>query len=364
MSGAQVVTEALRWVAAPAQRAWLGDSVPVRQSLTYLWGCGESCRSNSALVDVMSKLARLKRGLMARFSELGMPVQNTTWGATAHIQVADAEEAAAPAPPPAARSFEVESVAVLGSSPIVRVDPAAVAWPSGPDDPGGERAMAMAYANGTTMVSTSGGRTWSRATGGVRFIPGNGHGVQNATSVRNVGGGAGMPEGFTCTTSPCKPATGPFRTDYAETATIDPATQTFSWGVDRATADQAVWQSPPHPVVDWNPGAGGMVSLGGGAFLGTPVVWYADGPTKVPQGPPPNWGACCNSTVLAYISRDGKHFSYRSEIASKATVLQRWPTLEGPNENDVVLLPNRSILCIMRKDGGDGPTSALLAGIR
>ena len=61
--------------------------VEVQSSLTYMWGCGGGCRSTSALVDVDSDLARLKFGLMDHFSQLGMGVERTAWGGTAHVQV-------------------------------------------------------------------------------------------------------------------------------------------------------------------------------------------------------------------------------------------------------------------------------------
>ena len=57
-NGALAVEEALRWVAT--QRSWLNEAIPVRQALRYMWGCGPACKSTSALVDVESKLARMK----------------------------------------------------------------------------------------------------------------------------------------------------------------------------------------------------------------------------------------------------------------------------------------------------------------
>ena len=61
-TGSLAVAEARRWVALPAQRSWLGSAIPVRQALRYMWGCGPSCKSTSALIDVDSQLARLKYG--------------------------------------------------------------------------------------------------------------------------------------------------------------------------------------------------------------------------------------------------------------------------------------------------------------
>ena len=80
-SGDQV--ERFRSVYAAAHDA---SEVAVRDVLTYVWGCGPACTSTAALVDVTSRLAQLKYGLMAHFEAKGMAVDKSLWGATAHIQ--------------------------------------------------------------------------------------------------------------------------------------------------------------------------------------------------------------------------------------------------------------------------------------
>ena len=58
----------------------------VQGALTHLWGCGPSCHSTSALLDVDSPLARLKFDLMEHFARLGVPVDTSVWGGTPHMQ--------------------------------------------------------------------------------------------------------------------------------------------------------------------------------------------------------------------------------------------------------------------------------------
>eukprot|EP01063_Lacrimia_lanifica_P037913 TRINITY_DN7935_c0_g1_i1.p4 TRINITY_DN7935_c0_g1~~TRINITY_DN7935_c0_g1_i1.p4 ORF type:complete len:211 (+),score=81.82 TRINITY_DN7935_c0_g1_i1:91-723(+) len=64
-------------------------SVPVRESLTYMWGCGDACigATESALVDVDSPLAKMKYALMDHFDQQGYQVDRRAWGATAHVKI-------------------------------------------------------------------------------------------------------------------------------------------------------------------------------------------------------------------------------------------------------------------------------------
>ena len=77
----EAVSEAISYAAAHD-----ASEVAVRDVLTYVWGCGPACTSTAALVDVTSRLAQLKYGLMAHFEAKGMAVDKSLWGATAHIQ--------------------------------------------------------------------------------------------------------------------------------------------------------------------------------------------------------------------------------------------------------------------------------------
>ena len=80
-SCSQVVSESLAY----AREQGVGTVHPF-DALTFMWGCGSSCTSSAALVDVSSPLAALKYGLMAHFEASGLPVDVSLWGATAHIQ--------------------------------------------------------------------------------------------------------------------------------------------------------------------------------------------------------------------------------------------------------------------------------------
>ena len=267
----------------------------------------------------------------------------------------------------------------VGSSPKVRLDTATVSWPAATtdeeEDGGGPAAagMAISWANGTTMETVDGGRTWHRDPSGVRFIPGNGHGVKNGRTISSVDG-AGVPNGYTSCRHelPCAanfhgiggkrcpsdtptclgyaygkhlgfcynlslcdprsqspPLSGHFITNYTLAASADPVSRAFKFWVNRTAAGQTSWGPPPHPVVEFSAGSGGMADLGGGRFLATPVVWYSAGALKMPN----TGGPCCNNTVVAYLSTDaGRTFHFRSEIANKAQVNARWPSVEGPNE--------------------------------
>ena len=82
LSCAQAIEQAMQH----AKRA-NASLINVSSSLTHMWGCGPTCASTSALVDVDSDLAKLKYGLMTHFEATsGMEVDTSLWGATAHIQ--------------------------------------------------------------------------------------------------------------------------------------------------------------------------------------------------------------------------------------------------------------------------------------
>ena len=91
-------------------------------------------------------------------------------------------------------------------------------------------------------------------------------------------------------------------------------------------------------------GSGGVAPLDetGDAFIATPWIWYSDGPIKP--------GHCCNGSVVAYVTADrGRTWAVTSTIASKQSVNKRWPSDEGPNENDVVLLRDgKTVFCVIR----------------
>ena len=79
-------------------------------------------------------------------------------------------------------------------------------------------------------------------------------------------------------------------------------------------------------------------------------IWYADSAIVEPGK------RCCNGSVVAYVTEDrGATWEFVSTVAAKKSLPPVWSSEEGPNENDVVLLKDkRTILAVIRKDGGDG----------
>jgi hypothetical protein len=63
---------------------------------------------------------------------------------------------------------------------------------------------------------------------------------------------------------------------------------------------------------------------------------------------------------VTYVTNDaGETWNFQGEIASKQRI-GGFNSEEGPNENDIVLLKdNKTLLCIIRKDGGDGSPGEL-----
>ena len=96
-NGQFVLDEAARWLAKSEQRNKYLDTISVLSELTVMWGCGNDCASNSALVNVDSDLAKLKFALMKHFQQTkltGGVVSTALWGGTAHIQTVFPERSA------------------------------------------------------------------------------------------------------------------------------------------------------------------------------------------------------------------------------------------------------------------------------
>lgn len=112
------------------------------------------------------------------------------------------------------------------------------------------------------------------------------------------------------------------------------------------------------------------VSCGSGAHLfGCPFRTDGIGHVKLPDGSlvmsiVVYWGGAHASTnktvrdvatsVVAFRSHDGYSWQYAGTILDAAGL----PTSEeGPNQNDIVLLAdNRTLMCVMRVDSGEGPS--------
>jgi hypothetical protein len=127
-----------------------------------------------------------------------------------------------------------------------------------------------------------------------------------------------------------------------------------NFSLDNQPGSQTTWEAPPQgSMVLFSPGSGGAVAMDntGNNYIATPWVWYGDAPLPKTAG-----AMCCNGSVVAYVTADGgKTWTFRSEIASKQSIIAAgFASEEGPNENDVVRLKDGSLLVVIRKDGGDG----------
>ena len=236
----------------------------------------------------------------------------------------------------------VESVVLVGHSPATRGDPVAVSWPAARADD----AIVLCSANGTLRLSTSGGRSFDSRemrVGGLTESP-VGH-----DTLRTIFG-SGVPQGYLVA-----PAAGPWATRTVWFYHVDRVAKNVTFHTDTAAGSQAHWEAPPREVIMFNLGSGGVAALdsSGLNYLATAAVRY--GTKELPGAT--HRGHCCNDTVLTYLTSDGgKHWRYHSTIATKQSInAAGFPSQEGPNENDLVLLPdNKTLFCVIRRDGGDG----------
>jgi hypothetical protein len=243
----------------------------------------------------------------------------------------------------AAPQVKVESVVLLGHSPATRFDPVAVSWPAASADD----AIVLCAANGTLRLSTSGGRSFESRemiVGGLTESP-----IGHDDTLRTIRG-SGVPQGYLVA-----PTAGPWATQTVWFYHVDRVAKNVAVHTDTATRSQAHWEAPPYEVIMFNLGSGGVTALdsSGLNYLATAAVRY--GTEELPG--PTHRGHCCNNTVLVYRTSDGgRHWKYHSTIASKQSInAAGFPSQEGPNENDLVLLPdNKTLFCVIRRDGGDG----------
>ena len=250
----------------------------------------------------------------------------------------------------------VESVVRVAESRFNRADPVATSFPA--VDPDDALVLCGSNADDMLMISTDGGRSFARH---VQWV--NGHVSSSLPHIQDiannlVGGGNrrrttrgdGVPQGYQK-----HPFHGPWVTNRTGILTADQIARTVTFHTDETPDTQAHWSAPPHELVMFSLGAGGVTPLDrtGHNFLATAALRY--GTRGLPGRD--HRGQCCNNSVVAFATTDGgKHWAFRSTIASKESInAAGWPSLEGPNENDVVLLAdNVTIFSIIRKDGGDG----------
>lgn len=252
--------------------------------------------------------------------------------------------------------MSVESVVRVAESRFNRADPVAASFPS--DNPDEAMVLCGSNADNTLMISTDGGRSFEQH---VQWVDGHvssslDHIADIANNLvgdqgwRRTTRGDGVPQGYQK-----HPFHGPWVTNRTGIVVADWTARNITFHTDETAGIQAHWSAPPHELVMFSLGAGGVTALDhtGQNFLATAALRY--GTRGLPgRG---HRGHCCNNSVVAYATTDGgKHWTYRSTIASKESVnAAGWRSLEGPNENDVVLLAdNVTLFSVIRKDGGDG----------
>jgi hypothetical protein len=270
-------------------------------------------------------------------------------------------------PEPKSSRFEnVRDTSVTFSSPTStghsaesRRDPILLSLPDATDDAAHVLCTGVdLLTNQTTFVeSKDSGSTWFPASKSVAAA-GYGWSVGVGIQSGHVSGSVnGIPSGYIKNQSLM---VGPWKAPRRLTYSINSTDNTFtvvtestpSTATSTSNASTSLWERTPHPVGLLAFDSGGVTWLGGTTYLATVWVWYSPLPLKVNHGNP-----CCNGSVVAYISIDkGETWKYQSEIASKQSMNQLgFASQEGPNENDVVLLQDgRTILCVLRVDGGDG----------
>lgn len=192
----------------------------------------------------------------------------------------------------------------------------------------------------TMVVSDDGGTTWRPAS---KLVADAGDGwragvIDGQGSV--AGSVYGIPQGYLKNVTP-----GPWRAMKRWVYSIDDNTI----NVRSDASVNVTWGATARPVGLLSFSSGGVAYLGGQSYIATPWIWYADEPIVEPGQ------HCCNGSIVAYITEDdGLTWRFLSEIASKQR-MGGFPSEEGPNENDVVMLrDNKTLLCVFRKDGGDG----------
>ena len=217
----------------------------------------------------------------------------------------------------------IRSVSLVGRSTKHRLDPTAISFPASSAD----NAVAMCTANGTIFKTLNGGKSWTRCLKGCG-VPENAIATGPGGRVLRAIVGPGVPSGYTAGEgAQGQPWKGPFASRSLEIFQYNRGQLNMT--VSEDPADQVHWAAPPHPVVLFSPGSGGSAALDGSGqrFIATPWLWYGDAPLAQPAGK-----ACCNGSVVAYVSDDsGKHWQFRSEIASKQTLNRmKLASEEGP----------------------------------
>eukprot|EP00039_Didymoeca_costata_P030433 m.29518 g.29518 ORF g.29518 m.29518 type:complete len:419 (+) comp8110_c0_seq1:134-1390(+) len=240
--------------------------------------------------------------------------------------------------------FEPQSVALFAHSPASRSDPnCLVSFLQSQSEVDEDGAFVFGSSAGANKVSKDGGTTWSTVDIDVEL----GMCTTGPTTLAPDGNiqVRGLFEGVKLGYLP-SPEQGPWVSKGHYLMTLNTEQEKLSI-IQQSGND--TWAETPHPIVLLAPESGGVSRMSNGGLIATPWIWYSN------EAIPKPGSVCCNGSVVAYVSEDnGATWQFKSTIASKQH-MGGFPSEEGPNENDVVLLKDgKTILCVIRKDGGDG----------
>jgi len=299
-------------------------------------------------------------------------------------------------------SVTFESVGLVNSAirwpngqEAFRSDPSALSFihPSGDPD----RAVVLVFSSDGAASTNTGGRSWetvgkfghltpSKTVGqdlaldGWLTIPGkDARGVYRRSIAADIREAAtwGQTKVVPLAPGPWKSA-GEFvtRPNWAATRANESTTTTVDGGATHIDTYQPATGGPEpgSPLVFLSFASGGVAGpLPDGTFVATPSIRYSRKSDYAQQindcnplsTPPHNASDSYCESVVAFVSdTTGRNWTMRSTIASPRDMIKGNPRLprcpaggceEGPSENDItVLRDGRTLLNVMRIDGGDG----------
>lgn len=234
-----------------------------------------------------------------------------------------------------------------GHSTQPRRDPELLTLPSSSVTTSALLVTGVVNGKDTWVVSSDGGTTWSAAAEAISAA-GAAFAIPTAASPSGIQGNIeGLVNGYLKNVT-----AGPWTSLPPKIYSLDPEghIDITVGGMD----DHSTWGVLPRKTALMAWSSGGVAHLGGNSYVATPWVWYHDTPFY--SGGKLSL-TCCNGSVVAYrTDNGGKTWSMVGEVANKQSLIAAgFPSEEGPNENDVVMLADgKTLLCVFRRDGGDG----------
>ena len=204
------------------------------------------------------------------------------------------------------------------------------------------------------QISTDGGRAWSRYAAEGRadiydpYIPSpswlNNAGFMDIRPVPAYPASCATPTHC----MPASPVIAPDDNEYLDWQLSPDGLPVINRsGAGRRRKGANSWGGMPVPVSMFCTECGGGTQLPDGSFVFLVAVQHTD-PRRNPH-------TCCNNSVWAFVSRDGRAWTYTATVAQYpvSRIYQ-----EGFSENSVVLLKdNKTIFTVIRTDSCDGEPS-------